>query len=410
MAVEYDIKKLKELIASRDVQAIKAFMKENDLVIREGNIEPNDKKYFDSKANEFELKQYVQKIFLNSSYGALLNTSSTFFDFRMGSSITMTGRKVWQHLSSKANEIMTGEYYYQGECVQTGDTDSCYMCIDKPAFKKKYPNFDYSRDNLVRFADEVGDKINESFPQYMLDTFHCTEEGAKLQQAGREVVASRGLICGKKRYALMVFDKDGWRVDTHGKPGKIKIMGIQVSRSDCHKLVRDLLKKMLESVLTDGSKDSLINLMRDFGNNDWKKLNPWEKGKPQGCNKLTYYTEEYKKTGKCSVSQVKGAINWNILIDVNNDKITPKILDGNKVIVCKLKKNNSFGMDTISYPVDLTSFPQWFKSLPFAEQDMEDSIIDKTIETVFGVIGWELKLNQAMNNATEDLEDFLTFV
>lgn len=225
--------------------------------------------------------------------------------------------------------------------------NSCYMCLDKPGFRKKYPNFDYSADNLVEFADNLGKQVNESFPQYMIDTFHCTKENSLIEEAAREVVASRGLVCGKKRYALMVFDKDGQRLDTHGKPGKIKIMGIQVSRSDCHRLVRDLLKKMLESVLTEGSKEKLLEILKEFAENEWGQLEPWEKGKPCACNKLTQYTENYKRTHKCSVAQVKGAIFWNIMVDANKDKKSPKILDGNKVVVCKLKK--IIHMDLIQY-------------------------------------------------------------
>lgn len=409
MIIEYDVKKLKELIALKDIKAIKSFMKENDLILKDGIIESKYKKYFEEKQNEYDLKQYVQKIELNSSYGALLNMASVFFDFRLGSSITMTGRKVWQHLASKTNEIMCGDYNYQGECIETGDTDSNYACIDKEGFRKKHPNFDYSRDNLVKFADEVGKEINESFPEYMLRTFHCTEEGARLQKAGREVVASRGLICGKKRYALMVFDKDGWRVDGHGNPGKIKIMGIQVSRSDCPKIIRDLLKKMLESILTEGSKEKLIEILKDFGENKWKLLKPWEKGSPKACNKLAYYTQQYNETKKCSVGQVMAAINWNRLIDIYNDGKSPKILDGNKVIVCKLKPNNQFNMSSVAYPLDINVLPEWFKKLPFDEQSMKDSVVDQTIDTVFGVLGWKLTLESAMNEI-DDLDGFLTFV
>lgn len=287
--------------------------------------------------------------------------------------------------------------------------NSCYMCLDKPGFRKKYPNFDYSKDNLVAFADNLGKQVNESFPQYMIDTFHCTKENSMIEEAAREVVASRGLICGKKRYALMVFDKDGQRLDTHGKPGKIKIMGIQTSRSDCPQIIRDLLKKMLESILTEGSKEKLIEILRDFGNNKWSLLKPWEKGSPKACNKLTFYTEQYNKTKKCSVGQVMAAINWNRMLEMYNDRISPKILDGNKVIVCKLKPNNIFGMKSIAYPLDINVLPEWFKKLPFDEQSMKDSVVDQTIDTAFGVLGWKLTLESAMNEVN-DLDGFLTFV
>jgi hypothetical protein len=243
----------------------------------------------------------------------------------------------------------------------------------------------------------------------MKKTFHCTDEGANLQAAGREVVASRGVFVSKKRYALMMFDKDGHRVDTHGKDGEIKIMGLQVQRSDCPKLVRDMLKKMLESLLTKGSKEELMGILKKFGNTDWKKLKPWQKGTPKACNKLTSYTNQFNDSGQCSVGQVMAAINWNHLIDLYQDKKTPKILDGNKIIVCKLKKNNSLNMSSVAYPVDMTVFPKWFKQLPFDEQSMKESVVEKTVESIFGVLEWDLSLEKAMNDHG-DLDGLLTFV
>lgn len=124
MEKEYDIDKLKELIASKDVKAIKAFMEENDLVLSDGIIESKHKADFNDKAKFYDLKQYITKIKSNSAYGCILNKASTFYRFELGASITLSGRKVWQHLASKSNEILTNEYNYEGECVQTGDTDS----------------------------------------------------------------------------------------------------------------------------------------------------------------------------------------------------------------------------------------------------------------------------------------------
>ena len=338
-----------------------------------------------------------------------MNSSSTFYDFRFGSSITMTGRLVWKHLASKTNELISGEYKFNGSAIRTGDTDSCYASIDSDDFRRLHPNFDYSKENIIAYSNEVGKEVNDSFPQYMIDKFHCTPEGAAREGAAREVVASRALICGKKRYAMMVYDKDNYRQDINGKPGKAKIMGIQVARSDVHPSVKELLKKMLNSVLTDGSKEKLVELMRDFGNNEWSKLDPWEKGTPRTCNKLNAYTIEYNKTGKCSVGQVMASINWNRMIDMMGDKKSPKILDGNKVVVCKLNEKNPFGMKSIAYPNDIARLPKWFKQLPFAEQDMRDSVIDKTVETVFGVLGWDLSLKSCMDNDTSALEGVINF-
>ena len=406
--IEYDLKTIEGYVTENKIDELKQYMLENDLDLSDDNrIISKHRKYFSEQANYWELEQYVKKICLNSSYGAILNNGSTFFDFRFGSSITMSGRKVWQHLASKTNEVMSGEYIHYGNCIVTGDTDSCYMSLND-AFKKTHPDFDYNMDNVIKYADKVGKEVNGTFPDYMIRTFHCTPEGAAREGSEREVVASRGLICGKKRYALLVIDKDGYRQDVDGKPGKMKIMGIQVARSDTPKLVRDLLKKMLQSILVDGTKEKLYEILKEFGETKWSQLKPWEKGRPKACNKLDFYSKEYAKTGKCSVGQVLAAINWNKLIEVNNDKLSPKILDGNKVMVCNLNQNNPYGMKSIAFPIDLITLPQWFKDLPFAEQDMEDSIIDKTLDTVFKAVNWKLTLSDAMKT-TDDLDGFLTF-
>lgn len=407
---EYDVKLLKELIEKSEINEICQYMKENDLELSDdGRIISKHIKYFQEQAEYWDVEQYLEKIKLNSSYGTLLNSSSTFYDFRFGSSITMTGRLVWKHLASKTNELISGEYKYDGSAIRTGDTDSCYASIDSDDFRRLYPNFDYSKENIIEFSNKVGKDVNDSFPQYMIDTFHCTPEGAAREGAAREVVASRALVCGKKRYAMMVYEKDGYRQDINGKPGKAKIMGIQVARSDTHPLVKELLKKMLNSVLTDGSKEKLVEIMRNFGNKDWGKLNAWDKGTPRTVNKLDFYTKEYNKSGKCSVGQVMASINWNRMLEMMGDKKSPKILDGDKVIVCKMKPNNPFGYKSIALPNTITRVPKWFKQLPFDEQSMVDSAIDKTIETVFGVIGWNLTLKDAMETSNEDLESILTF-
>jgi hypothetical protein len=206
---------------------------------------------------------------------------------------------------------------------------------------------------------------------------------------------------------LLVYEHDGFRQDVNNI-GEMKIMGLQVKRSDCPQMVRKLLKDMLTSLLQNGNKQELLDILKDFGQNKWQQLKPWEKGTPKACNKLTYYTNQYIETGKCSVGQVMAAINWNMLIDMNNDKTASKILDGNKIIVCKLKPNNPYGMKSVAFPVDLTSFPKWFKELPFDEQSMKDSIVDNTIETIFGVLGWKLTLENALNT-NDDMDGFLSF-
>lgn len=410
MAKEYDLEKLKELIASKDVDAIVSFMKENELELLDKKIEPIDKNYFKEKIDYWDLEQYLTKICLNSSYGDLLQSSSVFYDFRLGASTTYSGKLVVYFLTSKANELLIGDYQMYGHCAEYNDTDSVYCYIGNDEFKEKHPNFDYSRDNMVKYADGIADQINECFPDYMKKTFHCTQKGAELEKAGREVVASRGIYVSKKRYALMVYDKDGFRQDTHGKPGKLKIMGLQIQRSDTSKPVRLLLKKMLEKLLTDGTEQDLQKIIIDFYNNYWLNIKPWNKGTPKPLNKFDHYVNIVKKGndgcfGKTITipSQIKGAINFNKLIDYYDDKKTKKLVNGDKVYLCKLNPNNFLHMDCVAISLELKDkeIPKWFKELPFYEEKTLETAVQKPIDSIFESLNWNLNIKKLTENTVD---------
>ena len=44
--------------------------------------------------------------------------------------------------------------------------------------------------------------------------------------------------------------------------------------------------------------------------------------------------------------------------------------------------------------------PDWFKELPFDEDAMEEAVLDKKIQNVLGIMGWDL--NRANNAQTLD--------
>ena len=92
---------------------------------------------------------------------------------------------------------------------------------------------------------------------------------------------------------------------------------------------------------------------------------------------------------------VRASLNWNTMVDVYKDKHTPKITDGQKVIVCKLKENSTL-FNSVAYPVDIAHLPTWFMELPFDDDGMLSSIVDKKIENLLSVLKWDLsKTNES---------------
>ena len=82
-----------------------------------------------------------------------------------------------------------------------------------------------------------------------------------------------------------------------------------------------------------------------------------------------------------------------------------KMIDGMKVVVCKLK-NNSLGFTSVAYPVDQLRLPKWFTELPFDDNAMEATLVDKKIENLLGVLNWDLKANTDTNSTFDDLFTF----
>ena len=353
----------------------------------------------------WDKRQLVKKINLNSLYGAILNVGCRFFDNRIGQSTTLTGRRIARHMAAKVNEVITGDYNYVGKSVIYGDTDSVYFSayttLKNDINKGLVP---WDKDTVVNLYDTIGEEVNSTFPQFMLDDFHVPKSRGSVIKAGREIVAIKGLFITKKRYAVLYYDKDGKRQDVNGKPGKIKAMGLDLKRSDTPEFMQKFLEEVLTKVL-NGSEEQEIREMISGFRTEFKARPGWEKGSPKRANNITDYQAKEKKAGKTNMpGHVRASINWNTLRRMNGDKYSMQIVDGMKVIVCKVR-DNPLGYTSIAYPVDEMRLPKWFQELPFDHSEMETTIINNKLDNLIGVLEWDLE-STTQNNTFGSLFDF----
>ena len=345
----------------------------------------------------WDKRQLVKKINLNSLYGAILNSGCRFFDKRIGQSTTLTGRQIAKHMAGKVNEIIAGEYDHVGKAIIYGDTDSCYFSAYK-TLKKEIDagHISWNKETVVQLYDQIADEVNQTFPQFMLDAFHCPKSRGEVIKAGREIVGSKSLFITKKRYAVLYYDKEGKRTDIEGRPGKIKAMGLDLKRSDTPEFIQNFLSDVLEMVLMGKPEQEVLDHITEFRTR-FKARPGWEKGSPKRANKITEYQEKEKKAGKANMpGHVRASINWNTLKRMYGDKYSANITDGAKVIVCKLKPN-PLGFTSVAYPVDELRLPQWFKDLPFDHAEMENTIIDNKLDNLIGVLKWDVASTEEKN-------------
>lgn len=396
-----DVLQLEHILNHGTREELDEFISNNNLEIRNGKIFAKNSAEVKEAVRYWDKRQLVNKISLNSLYGAILNVGCRFFDKRIGQSTTLTGRMITRHMAAQTNLMLTGSYDHTGETIIYGDTDSVYFSA-APVLEQGQ---ELDLESAVKLYDHISDSVSDTFPQFLKDAFNVPLHQGAVMKAGREVVGQAGLFITKKRYAIKCLDIEGWQPEG----GKLKIMGMDIKRSDTPEFIQDFLEEILDDALSGIPESAVLAKIKDF-KHDFKNMEPWKKGMPKRVNKLTMYTAKYeklkglddrdpfkrnkfaeleKKVNNMIPGHVTASIHWNYMKKMNSDNYSMLITDGMKVIVCRLK-SNPMGYSNIAYPTDELHLPEWFKELPFDEDAMEESVLNKKITNVLGAMAWDL--------------------
>lgn len=443
--------------------------------------DPEKKAEYLRQEEHYDLLQLTKKIQLNSTYGALLNEAFRFGRREIGASVTGTGRQISIHMGQTIGGLITGKpckiekaysainnkyiagdiisewrrtkdwakfqtlskkpiffspedieddedaessgavYWSEADEVIYGDTDSCY-------FMTHATNY----EDAVSRADDIAEKTNATFPEFMATQFNCTGGRELLIKAAREVVAERGLFLhAKKKYTLKVVNLDG--ADLRAKP-KLKSMGSEIKKADTPKVVQDFLKGLMDLVL-DGrpyadlekyvnkSRTGLIHRNEDLlslgvskqinnldkfyaswvrnGKKDGKVMMPARRGQGgpnDGKGKSTGGTS-FEFDGSNVPTNVPGhvraAINYNELVKALDDGSSKLLKSGDKGAIFYLQTNRQ-GFKTIAFPADMMHLPEWFTSeFSIDLKQTEAKMIDAKLVKIFKALGFELPTIQS---------------
>lgn len=366
-----------------------------------------------AKAAYYDRLQYVYKIKLNSLYGALNNKFFRFFDLRMGESTTGTGRMILMHQCAKACEFLDGQYmepdlhfakkgdgsyepydnakhkgmekhygYSDKWSVVYGDTDSSYFVSNAE-----------SEEEAVLVSDRIGQLISDSFPEYMRNTFLCTDGFDDIILTGREIVASRGIFVRKKRYILRVVDNEGDKCD------KLKVMGLDTKKTTIPKQIGNDLNEFVGRLLKGEDWDTIASAIVDY-KEELVSAGVQRIGLPKGVQKVEKYTADLKAYGNeiRLPGHVAASILYNKCLKDFDDKESLQIMSGMKIRVYYLK--NKIGrFKSIALPVDATTVPDWFNE-HFTDKIDRDAqlhrLVDKPLGNIIEAIGKEPPSKQTL--------------
>jgi len=339
-----------------------------------------------AKFNNFQM---VRKIQLNSAYGAIGNQYFRYFDVEMAEAITLSGQLSIRWIADKLNEFLnktigTKDYDY----VVASDTDSVYLrlgnIVDKVCDKSKFSNI----SEIVDFLDKSCEEVILPFIKEKYDELSSMMNAYQNKMVmDRECIADKGVWTAKKRYMMNVHDSEGVRYETP----KMKIMGIETTRSSTPNLVRQELKKAIKLVLTS-DEDSVIEFIEKF-KTKFYACEPEDIAFPRGVNGLGRYYDANNIYKKSTPIAVKGALIYNHHLKLNSlDKKYHLINEGEKIKFVYLKKPNpmggAYGVDqVISFP---NSIPKEFGLDNYIDYDKQFSTsFLEPLKTILDTVGWK---------------------
>lgn len=186
------------------------------------------------KKKLLDVKQEVIKVLSNAVYGAF-GYRSRKHNLEVAEAITAFGQRMIRLAADIATEL--------GMQVIYGDTDSIFVCTGKNNYGEAY-------NEGIRLQDEIMRRIPKFTYQFNVDEKNIFE--IKLEKIYSKFFMAKGATgkAAKKRYCGQIILKDG--------KTKLDVKGFDIKRSDTSEFASTLQQKLIETVLTEKSKEELI--------------------------------------------------------------------------------------------------------------------------------------------------------
>lgn len=243
----------------------------------------------------------------------------------------------------KADGTIKMEYYHSN--FQTaGDTDSCYMGVPAQLH-------DLSADDITEICDEIADITNKSFDSFCSKAFNMPESRFGTISADREAISDKSLFLSKKRYIMHLVNMEGKKVD------KLKIMGVEIIKSDTSKFTKKILMEMVNLILDGCNRDDVLLKIAEHKTTIYDT--PLQDlASPAGCRTLLKAYKQLEEEGdlKGIHHTARSAIFYNTMCG-NKDQ---KIRAGDKIGIVYIRDPRS---KYLGFPKDATYLPDWMNDI-----------------------------------------------
>jgi len=282
----------------------------------------------DEQEEYWDMRQHIQKIFLNSLYGVLGLPIFRFYDLDNALAVTATGQDV---IKTSARVI---NMEYNG-LLDTEDEDYC-IYIDTDSLYFSVVPFGGGKDKAIEMARAAASKLNKFYNRMAKQLFFIP--GRHRFVIKGETIASAAFWVTKKRYAM----KKVYDLETNMDADKITIKGLDVVRSSFPTAFRGFMKEVLVDILDDVPKEELDAKILAFYNS-LPQIPITDVARNTAVKNISKYSVTDQRLGEYVLktpAHVKAALNHNLLLrEWNIHLMYAAITNGVKIKWVYLKDN-----------------------------------------------------------------------
>ncbi len=296
------------------------------------------------KGEFYNRRQHAYKIKLNDVYGCYAINGWRYTDGHkiISSAITLTGQRLDQEAIKFVNEWINKRLKTKDiDYVITADTDSLFIHVKDLLIKKgtDLTNKEECIKDILKLATEIQTASNEFISKFANEAFNLKEKPHYFELK-QEVVLERGYFAGKRRYAMLIVNKEGVPVE------QMEMIGLDLMKSNMPPLYKKFGKTLLQEIMAGKPKKEIDRSIIDF-RSSLEKMDWVELAKPTGVKQIRSYIAKRPSPGEIfSEFRTKTPINTRAAV-VYNDLIKFKKLDkkynvfteGDKMKYVQLKPN-----------------------------------------------------------------------
>jgi DNA polymerase elongation subunit (family B) len=359
----------------------------------------------DTEKGEFyNRRQHAYKIKLNDLYGCYAINSWRYTDGHkiISSAITLTGQRLLQESIVNMNKWINNHLKTDKDHIITSDTDSLFIQVKDILVFKGVDLTDKEAciKATLEIATELQKVSNDFIGKFALKAFNIPDDRQHYFELKQEVVIERSYHSGKRRYAMLIVNKEGVATE------EMVMMGLDLMKSNMPPLYKKFGQNLLTEIMRGKPKSEIDKRIVDFKSS----LNelPWnDLAKPTGVKQINSYIAKRPSPGEIfSEFKLKAPINTKSAVYYNDllkfkklDKKYSRFIEGDKMKYVSLKPN-PYNIDTLGFRGNGED-PEFI--LDFINQyiDREDafnSVLLNKLTGVFEDLNWDFPvLNSKIN-------------